>query len=146
MTKPTCCFHCQRYRHVANACKSKKTVCLRISRPRCAGYHDGQKTCKATPDCAARGGDHEASDSICVVWTEECVISKLHKNKKICYRDAVTQREIDNRTRRNPVKGTKRQKQAADCNQNKRQDYDRRNKEEARREDRRTQEEGRIVQ
>ncbi|XP_042219965.1 uncharacterized protein LOC121864867, partial [Homarus americanus] len=73
--KPTRCYNCQKYGHLARKCRARE-VCSSCGTPGQCGHIDAD--CQAAAKkCAACGGPHSSSDRECPKWREECRVAKL---------------------------------------------------------------------
>ncbi len=79
---PLRCFNCQRFGHVAAACKGKRRC------GKCSEDHDF-KECKNQIKCCNCGGTHVAAYRGCPVHAKADVVQKMRDENKISYAEAV---------------------------------------------------------
>lgn len=85
--KPTRCYKCQNYGHIASKCQ-RPTRCQRCGL--------GNPTAEYQPDtstvsqrCLHCQGDHPTGDKACPKYKLECKVVQLHKTNKMSYSEAV---------------------------------------------------------
>lgn len=79
---PLRCYHCQKYGHGKNACKSQM-ACFRCSET----GHDGT-TCKKDLKCINCKGAHMASSKDCPIWNKEKQVQTIKHTKGCSFYEA----------------------------------------------------------
>ena len=80
---PLRCYNCQRYGHIADACRGKKKCA------KCGGEHE-IKECKAdAPKCPNCGGDHKAAYWGCEHTKKARKVQEVKERDKVTYAEAV---------------------------------------------------------
>ena len=79
---PLRCFHCQRFGHHRDKCKSS-AVC-----EKCGNTDHSKENCEADPTCVNCKGKHEASSKNCPSWKKEKEISRIKTEQNLTYPQA----------------------------------------------------------
>lgn len=98
--KPTRCFNCQKFGHVAKVCKEKKRCA------RCSGEHDyGECGEGVRPKCCNCGGGHSAAYWGCEVMRRETEIQSVKRKDRVPFAEAIKRVKQTKRINEGNVRG-----------------------------------------
>lgn len=81
--KPMSCYKCQRFRHTAMKCKSRRGC------TRCGEDHEYGQCNLEQPKCCNCGGNHSVAYRGCEVMKREMGIQQVRAHRKVTYAEAV---------------------------------------------------------